>query len=341
MNIKLAIHDRPGSFSDRWIKYCSKNNIEYKIVNCYDSDIVDQLKDVKGLLWHWSHYEYSAKIAARQIIASFEKMNIKVFPDLSTCWHFDDKVGQKYLLEAIEAPLVPTHVFFDKDKAMDWIDNTEFPKVFKLRSGAGSHNVQLVRTKREARRLCQTAFTKGFIPVSGYFADAKTKVRNIKNLDHFMGKLRRFPKIIIGTLKSRRFYPREKGYIYFQDFLPDNKFDTRITIIGKRAFGFLRSNRPNDFRASGSGAIVYNMKKVDERCIKIAFQIAEDINAQSLAFDFIFDENHNPRIVEMSYCYQNKAVRDCPGHWDRELNWHEGHVWPEDAIIEDLIRELQ
>ena len=37
--------------------------------------------------------------------------------------------------------------------------------------------------------------------------------------------------------------------MYFQEFLPGNAFDTRITAIGNRAFGFLRENRPRDFRA--------------------------------------------------------------------------------------------
>ncbi len=338
---KLAIHNRPGSFSDRWIKYCSKYKIEYRLVNCYDSNIMNQLKGVTGFLWHWVHYEHEAQLAARQIISSVENMGIKVFPNMSTCWHYDDKVGQKYLLESIGAPLVPSYVFFSEDVAMEWIDNTKFPKVFKLRSGAGSQNVHLVKTRREAKKLCKTAFGKGFVPISGYFGDTKTKVRRIKNIGHFMDKLKRLPVSIASVLRSRRLFPREKGYIYFQDFLPHNNFDTRITIIGDRAFGFLRVNRPNDFRASGSGAIVYQSNKIDERCIRVAFEVTKRINAQSLAFDFIFDENHNPRIVEMSYCYQNKAVHGCPGYWDRKLNWHEGNIWPEDAIIEDLIRELQ
>ena len=130
MTTKLAIHDRQGSFSDRWIKYCSEHKIDYKIVNCYDSNIVEQLKGVGGLLWHWAHYEYAAQLIARQIIASIEKMGIMVFPDISTCWHYDDKVGQKYLLESTGAPLVPSYVFFDKDSTMKWIDKTEFPKGF-------------------------------------------------------------------------------------------------------------------------------------------------------------------------------------------------------------------
>lgn len=37
--MKIAIHHRPDSFSERWIEYCKKENIDYKIVNAYDNDI--------------------------------------------------------------------------------------------------------------------------------------------------------------------------------------------------------------------------------------------------------------------------------------------------------------
>ncbi|MDZ7775700.1 MAG: hypothetical protein U5L09_08950 [Bacteroidales bacterium] len=43
--MKIAIHNRPGSFSDRWIEYCKKQEIPYKIVNCYDNNIIQQLND--------------------------------------------------------------------------------------------------------------------------------------------------------------------------------------------------------------------------------------------------------------------------------------------------------
>ncbi|VAX34203.1 COGs COG0439 [hydrothermal vent metagenome] len=340
MTVKLAIHSRPGSFSDRWIQYCSEHGIDYRIVDCFDSDILEQLKGVDGLLWHWFHSDPKAQLAARQIIVSAERSGVKVFPDIATCWHYDDKIGQKYLLESIEAPLVPTHVFFDEEEAMKWIDRAEFPKVFKLRCGASSENVRLVRTKKEAEKLCKKAFDKGFPSVSGYFSDAVTKMRKTGSVGQLINKVIRMPKILYAARRARNFIPAQRGYIYFQDFLPDNDFDTRITIIGNRAFGFTRNTRPNDFRASGSGDLEYDLKRIDMRCIKIAFETAGKLKTQSLAFDFIFDQKNNPRIVEISYCYQSKAVYNCSGFWDREMNWHVGHVWPEDAILIDLLEAI-
>ena len=146
--MKIAIHEDAGSFSDRWIKYCNENQVPYKLVNCYDSDIISQLDDCQGLMWHWSQNDYKAVLFARQLTISLEKKEIKVFPDVNTAWHFDDKVGQKYLLEAIGAPLVKSYVFYSRQEALDWLDTTTFPKVFKLRSGASSVNVSLAKTKK-------------------------------------------------------------------------------------------------------------------------------------------------------------------------------------------------
>jgi len=160
--MKIAIHHNPGSFSDRWIEYCKENNIPYKIVNAYDTDIIQQVDDCTAFMWHHTQCDYRDKLFAKQLIYSLEAKGLKVFPDFHTTWHFDDKVGQKYLLEAISAPFVPSYIFYNKKEAMEWVNQTTFPKVFKLRGGAGSANVQLVPTKKEAIRLVNKAFGKGF-----------------------------------------------------------------------------------------------------------------------------------------------------------------------------------
>ena len=118
--MKIAIHHRKGGFSDRWIDYCENHGIDYKIVNAYDSDIIEQLKDCKALLWNHHQSNFKDKLTARRILFSLEHAGKKVFPNFNTGWYFDDKVAQKYLLEAIGAPLVPSYVFYDKQDAKKW-----------------------------------------------------------------------------------------------------------------------------------------------------------------------------------------------------------------------------
>ena len=107
--MKIAIHKSNG-FSDRWIEYCKNNSIDYKIVDCYENDIISQLDDCRALMWHHNHINYKHTLFAKSLLFSLEIAGVKVFPNFNTAWHFDDKVGQKYLLEAIGAPLVKSYV---------------------------------------------------------------------------------------------------------------------------------------------------------------------------------------------------------------------------------------
>ena len=333
----IGIHDRPTSFSDRWIQHLEQSGIPFRRVNCLATDVIDQCKGLDALLWHWDGVDPVNFLAARQIVTSLEASNLRVFPNINTCWHYDDKVAQKYLLEAIGAPLIPTWVFLSLDEALQWIDTTTWPKVFKLRCGAGSRNVRLVRSRDQAAALSRQAFGPGFPAVAGYLTDMRTRLRKTRSIREFWDRLARAPKTLGNILALRQNMHRERGYIYFQEFLPDNAYDTRITIIGDRAFAFMRANRPGDFRASGSGSLIYDNEKLDQRCVALAFQVADQLGTQCLAFDFLFNSHQQPRIGEISYCFVTSAVHACPGHWDHKLVWHPGRIWPEDAILEDIL----
>lgn len=321
--MKIAIQQRESGFGNRWIEYCKKNNIEYKLVDVYASNIIEQVKDCDVFMWHHHHGDYRDVLFAKQLIYSLEAMGVKCFPNFHTTWHFDDKVGQKYLLEAVGAPLVPSYVFYTKKEAMDWIRKTSFPKVFKLRGGAGSSNVKLVQSAKEAKYIVNKAFGKGFPQFDriGYMKERIGRWKEGK--DSFTGVLKGIGRLFVPTDFSKM-HPREKGYAYFQDFIPNNAFDIRVCIVGNHAFALKRLTRKGDFRASGSGSIVYDKKQIDERCVQIAFSVNDNLKMQSVAFDFVFDAGNNPLIVEISYGYAVKSYDLCEGYWTPEILWHPG-----------------
>ena len=332
--MKIAIYKYKG-FSERWVEYCENNNISYKLVNPYDSGIVEQVNGCDAFMWHHSQDDYRDVLFAKQLIYSLEAAGVKCFPSFRTTWHFDDKVGQKYLLEAIHAPLVPSYVFYTKKEAMEWISKTTFPKVFKLRGGAGAANVMLAHTANEAKRLVNKAFGKGFpqFDRTGYLKERCRKWR--EGRDSFIGVLKGFARLFIPIAKM---HPREKGYAYFQDFIPNNTYDIRVCVVGSNAFALKRLTRKGDFRASGSGNIVYDKSQIDERCVKIAFDVNKKLKAQSVAYDFVFDKDNNPLIVEISYGYAVKAYDSCEGYWTEDLKWHDGSYfdfcgWMVDNLI--------
>jgi hypothetical protein len=140
----------------------------------------------------------------------------------------------------------------------------------------------------------------------------------------------------------RQYWMPQKNYALFQEFLPDNTFDTRITVIGDRAFGYRRFNRPDDFRASGSGNFDVGSSNIDPACVRLAFNAASRLRSQSMAFDILYSgPKREPVIVEISYCYVDWMVQKCPGHWDRTLGWCEGSMWPEDAHVQDFLKQIE
>lgn len=333
--MKIAIHETPNSFSARWIQYCKKENIEYKIVDAFDSNIIDQLKGYDIFMWHHHHAQYKDVLTAKRILFALEHAGIKVFPNFNTGWHFDDKVAQKYLLEAIDAPLVPSYVFYEKKQALLWAKETSYPKVFKLKGGAGAANVKLVNNFHQAYSLIKQSFGGGFKQYDGFSA-LKEKIRKYRNgQEGFLNILKGLLRLIVPTEFSRKQNP-EKGYVYFQDFIPNNDSDIRIIVIGDKAFAIRRIVRKGDFRASGSGEIEY-CNNIDMNCLEIAFHIHNRIKSQCTAFDFIFDENKNPLIVEISYGFSVEAYDPCPGYWDVNKVWHSTYFNPQKWIIENIM----
>ena len=336
--MRIGIHHTKGLFSDRWIKYCDDNHIDYKIVDCHASDIIDQLSDCDALMWHFNHASPKASKFAKQLLFSVQASGKKVFPDYSTVWHFDDKVGQKYLLEAIDAPMPPTYVFYSKKESLEWAAKTNYPKVFKLRGGVGSEHVRLVKSNSEAIRLINKAFGRGFKQYEP-LNNLKERYRKYKlgktNLwDVTKGILRLFH-----TTEYARVAGKEIGYVYFQNFIPGNDHDIRVIVIDGKAFAIKRMVRKNDFRASGSGSILYEKEHFDCETIRLAFEVSERLHAQCMTYDFVYSDG-KPLIVEISYGFAMEGYDDCTGYWEKDMTWSAGkfnpYGWMVDVIIQDL-----
>ncbi|WP_162055432.1 ATP-grasp domain-containing protein [Pontibacter pamirensis] len=338
--MKIAIHHSEGSFSERWITYCQSYKIPYKLVNCYDTDIVNQVEDCDALMWHYHHANYKDRLFAKQLLFSIEQAGKVAFPNFNTAWHFDDKVGQKYLLESIGTPFVPSYAFYEKSEALIWIENTTYPKVFKLTGGAGSRNVKLVKNKKQAKSLVKRAFGRGFPAYDSWYYWKESVNKKAFLLNNFLEVLRGlkrglFPSSDLSLLRN------EKGYVYFQEFLPGNKSDVRIIVIGDNAFAIERYVRPNDFRASGSGRIHYlDDKDINLECLRIAFETSEKLKSKCLAYDFVLNSQGEPLIVEISYGFASMAYNSCKGYWNKDFTFFRGSFNPHDWMVECVIREI-
>lgn len=343
----IAVHKDPNyhnSYSKKWIEII--NNIDgyaARPVNLKAIDALEQVKGCVGVMWHYRHTPQDKQIAAKILPAIEHILKIPVWPNYATRWHFDEKVAQHYLFDAIGIPAVKSWVFWDFDEAKSFLENTrEYPLVFKLSVGAGSANIFKIDTPEEGIRQLERMFQKGVFP----YTENEFKYKSMEgeaNIFPISERLNMAIKYVKDNEIPRlpAYYQLQKNYIYFQKFLPNNMNDIRITVIGNRAFGYIRYNRPQDFRASGSGNFDIDKKNIPIDAVRIAHQLSEQAHFQSMAYDFLLDEEGNVVINEISYCYVNWVVQKCPGYWDRNLVWHEGHVWPEQAHVNDFIALIE
>ncbi len=305
------------------------NSIDYHIIDVNSTQLFIDIKNIDHLIFRWGHYDSDRQLAHTILPIIENNLGIRCFPNQHTCWHYDDKVRQYYIMRAYGYPFIDCYIFWDKTSALKWIDTATFPLIFKLKGGAGSKNVQLIKSRQRAKRLVNQIFTKGIYQ---------------NNIDQNTFSLKRYISHLGGMLLRKiageevgDTWQKEKNYILFQKYLPNNEFDTRITTIGKRAFAFRRFNRSNDFRASGSGKIDYDMSKIDIRCIKKALEISISMEFQTMAYDFIYNDSGEPEFCEISYTYQDNAVFNCPGYWDENMKFHEGHFLPQYFHVMDLL----
>lgn len=303
---------------------------------------IEQVRGTDGVMWRWIHVARD-KIKAGRILQAIERyLGIPVYPDHSTAWHYDEKLTQYFVFKALGVPMPGTWLFWDEKRAKAWADRTEYPKVFKLSCGAASENVAKVNSRPEALRLINAMFRGGICPKEAGEVKNPARIPRWAQLKGVWPRaahafnylfLGQWPPPVAGAALP------ERGYAYFQEFLPGNSYDTRVVVIGGRAFGFRRLNRPGDFRASGSGKNDPDPEKIDKRCIQMAFEISEKLDSQSMAYDFLMKDGE-PVLTEMSYTFIDRLVWDCPGYWRRDLSWVPGHKWPEEAQVEDFLAAL-
>jgi hypothetical protein len=225
-----------------------------------------------------------------------------------------------------------TWLFWQLEDAIAFCRSATYPLVMKLNGGIQSNGVQLLRNVDEAIYWARRMFSIGAASF-----DQKSRMKLA-----LAGQIQGLRLLAGGSLPMGL----ERRYFYVQEFLTDNPFDTRITVIGDRAFGFRRFNRPDDFRASGSGRFHWDPEEIDTGFVRLAFRLAQSLGTQSVGFDFLYRYGE-PIVVETTFAYASWCVQTCPGHWKLrgdpiagELLWRDGQMRPEDAIFEDFLAEL-
>ena len=205
----------------------------------------------QGYAFMHMHYHPQVRSMHKRIMQVMA-MNPKLVlvPDYRMSVLYDDKAEQARQLSKW---LPRTQLFWTPNGARNFLEkNAKFPFISKTQEGSSSANVRLIETLDAAK-----------LEVRQAFSDIGIKCK--------YGQVQR-------------------GYLLWQDFIPDNTGDIRIVAIGNRRIMLKRDNRGEKAVSNGNGKIT-----------PIASLTEEYLAALEFAHDFFVQEDIKWGCVDVVY----------------------------------------
>jgi hypothetical protein len=308
--------------------------LTYETADLEVHDWIEAVRPASHVVWN-PHYmgPVSASIFKEKVFFLEQYLGKRVMPNYRSLWQFESKIAESYLLGYAGVPTPATLVTFDRDDAVASVSDLGLPVVVKESFGASSESVELLRTDRDVRARIDDQFHQEL------WESAKARSGSA---------LRALPSVIFKRWFWRKVASASRGgerlgRFYAQEFVEGNDADLRVTVVGSRAVTFWRWNRKDDFRASGSGLLDYE-RPVPHEVVEYCIRLSAELGFDSMAYDILFT-NDGFVIGEMSYNYVDTFVHGAPGSWvgspTGDVEYVEGHVWPEEMWIDRLLDELE
>jgi len=180
--------------------------------------------------------------------------------------------NNKVFMEILRNQLLPNKynikslLFGTVDELMASLDNIFYPCIVKTAGGAVSKGVFKANSKREllsiVRRISRSKDKK---------YELIDRVRAIRHPGYKRDSLYRSKFIV-------------------QDYYSGIFNDWKVLVFYDKIYVLRRNNRPNDFRASGSGLFSFD-EKVDERLLESAEEIRKCLNIPMVSLDLSFQDD--------------------------------------------------
>ncbi len=171
-------------------------------------------------------------------------------------------------------------------------ESLDYPRVFKISDGFGSAGVQLALNpsvgRQVARRISQSVFLMEGV------------------------------KEIVKRIIRREYIPRSLHRRKFisQTFVSNLEGDYKVLVYDKKFYCLARSNRPNDFRASGSGRFSYPVRLVED-ILNYASEVFQKFDCPCASFDIAHDGQRCHLLEFQFVCFGTYTIENAPHYFRR------------------------
>jgi len=262
----------------------------------HDARLFDSLATpTDGHVFMHMHHHPNVRAAHKRMMQHFAtNPDLTVVPDYRSAMLYDDKIEQ---LRQFSRWMPRTRLFKSPGAARRYLDEGPvFPFISKTSEGASSNNVRLIKDIDEAKTEIKRAFSDlGIKCHYGQF---------------------------------------QHGYLYWQDFIPDNDHDIRIIAIGDHRLLLRRGNREKLPFASGSG-ILEPIIKLDRECeeaLAFADRFFKDEHQMWCGIDVVKNKSTGKwYLLETTVGWKMSGYFDCRFFPDGRLG---KEIW--DVFIDQL-----
>lgn len=292
-SVKLVIlaNENPDDHS-LWVKACEKAGATYRVVNLCADQWLEEVQKEKfdylltkppGLIAKFKLiYDERVRVLEREL-------GYKLYPSAEEIFIYENKRVLASWLEANKIPHPKTFVFYNREEALQFLQQTKFPLVGKASIGASGSGVHVFKSEEEVIKYTEAVFSgKG----------AKRRVGPNLKKGNLLGRSLHYvfhPGDIIKKLRIYKgvFNDRQTDFVIFQEFIP-HTFEWRVVRIGDSFFAHKKAVMHG--MASGSLLKVYDNPPL--AIFDFVRGITERHRFYSQAID-IFEHDGNYLVNEM------------------------------------------
>lgn len=291
----IALQD--DEVNDYFKKSCQELNLGYDIFDPCDETFIEKIKNssIQRFIVRPSHKtQLVRQMFLEKIDILVNELGKDIYPTIKEQKIYEAKRTLAYFLQANDIPHPRTWVFYTKNQALEFVEDAEFPLVFKTHNGAGASGVEIVKTKRQAISLIKTIFDSYYLNKS---------ITDFRDIDY--------------------------GYILFQEFIEGAR-EHRIIKIGESWMGHEKALNGTSEFMSGSGINLWT--RPTNEILDFCREIAEKHNFTTMCFDIFEDKHGNFYVNELqtwfgSYNPSQMYIDGTPGrlvYIDNQYLFEEG-----------------
>ena len=294
----------------RWTKYCrfcQNNAIPFEIYDIHAHDWLVQAAQFDIIVGIWSCEFHCLEELREKFWVLETQLHKATVPSFAHALLYENKRLESYIAAIHHFPFARTFVSHNRKDALALVDKLPYPVVSKRVPSSGSVGAELVRTPRQAEWIIKRAFSPS-------------------------GRRSQFP------------YARQKNYVYFQEYMPNDGYDLRIIVVSNWVFGYYRKVLPGDFRASGMNLV--EKRDLPKGAMVLALQFNAVVNSPMLVVDMLQGVDGQFHIIEYSPICQMESpeqlhVNGIPGVYifdeDGNFRFQPGRFWAHELALREFL----